>query len=143
MSEREPAEPGAGVGGRSTLYHYVITREGRAYVLYQGLLTEAHRRGLRGIRTRLLQSPTGANGGVAVCAATVTTPAGEFTAIGAAGPASPASPATGRPPERPPAPPGPPGRTLIQLAEARAKARALRDALNLDAVPFDELEGEA
>jgi hypothetical protein len=143
MSEREPAEPaepGAGVGGRSTLYHYVITREGRAYVLYQGLLAEAHRRGLRGIRTRLLQSPTGANGGVAVCAATVTTPAGEFTAVGAAGPASPASPATGRPPERPA---GPPGRTLIQLAETRAKARALRDALNLDAVPFDELEGEA
>jgi hypothetical protein len=130
----EPERSGAEAGGRSTLYHYVITRQGKDYVLYQGLLAEAHRRGLRGIRTRLLQSPTGANGGVAVCAATVTTPAGEFTATGAAGPPGTAS---GRNP-------GPPlGRTLIQLAETRAKARALRDALNLDAVPFDELEGEA
>jgi hypothetical protein len=35
------------------------------------------------------------------------------------------------------------GSTLIQLAETRAKARALTDALDADVVPFEEVDFEA
>jgi hypothetical protein len=110
------------------LHDYVITRRGTDYVLYEGLLAEAHRQGLSGIRTRLLQAPGAVNGYVALCAAAVTTPRGEFAALGEASPAT-----AGRAP----------GRTLIQAAETLAKARALRDALNADVVPFEELDPAA
>ena len=110
------------------LSHHVVTRAGTAYALYEGLLAEAHARGLRGIRTRLLQSPTGANRNVAVCLATVSTATGDFTATGEAGPGHAGLI---------------PGRTLIQVAESRAKARALRDALNADVIPFEELDADA
>jgi len=110
------------------LSDYVITRRGRAYALYEGLLAEAHRRGLSGIRTHLLQAPTAANGHLAVCAAAVTTPRGEFGALGMADPSTPGRMA---------------GSTLIQLAETRAKARALIDALGADVVPFEEVDFEA
>src|SRR5215218_412090 len=79
-------ERNAGAAGESLLHYYVINRRGADYALYEGLLGEAHRRGLRGIRTRLLQRPTAGNGQVAVCAATVLTAGGEFTATGEASP---------------------------------------------------------
>jgi hypothetical protein len=144
-------ERNAGAAGESLLHYYVINRRGTAYALYEGLLGEAHRRGLRGIRTRLLQQPTAGNGQVAVCAATVVTAGGEFTATGEASPppggATEAraagdagsgnlrrsAAASGDDPARV-------WRTLIQVAEARAKARALRDALNLDLTPLEELD---
>jgi hypothetical protein len=107
------------------LNDYVITRKGIDYALYEGLLAEAHGRGLQSIRTRLLQAPTAANGSVAICDAVVTTPRGEFTAVGEAAPGHAGLV---------------PGRSLIQVAETRAKARALRDALNADVVPFEELD---
>ena len=137
--------------GESLLHYYVINRRGTDYALYEGLLGEAHRRGLRGIRTRLLQRPTAGNGRVAVCAATVLTAGGEFTATGEASPPPGgdtaaraagdagsgnlrrSAAASGDDPARV-------WRTLIQVAEARAKARALRDALNLDLTPLEELD---
>lgn len=109
------------------LSDYIINQRGTDYALYQGLLVEAHRQGLRGIDTRLLQVPTAANGHVAVCAATVTTERGTFAGIGEAGPVS-----AGRA-----------AHTLIQMAEVRAKARALRDAVNANVVPFEELDDGA
>lgn len=135
------AARGSGPAGESALHYYVINRRGKDYALYEGLLGEAHRRGLRGIRTRLLQSPTGGNGQVAVCAATVFTPDGEFTATAAAAP-PPAAGGSGslRRGAAPADDPARVWRTLIQVAEARAKARALCDALNLDIVPLEELD---
>ena len=144
-------ERNAGAAGESLLHYYVINRRGTDYALYEGLLGEAHRRGLRGIRTRLLQRPTAGNGQVAVCAATVVTAGGEFTATGEASPPPGddrearaagdagsgnlrrSAAASGDDPARV-------WRTPIQVAETRAKARALRDALNLDLTPLEELD---
>ena len=106
---------------------YMIERQGRRFVLYAGLLEEAHSRGLRSIETDLLQIPDSENGEVAVVRATVRTEDGKFTGIGDASPENV-------------------NRTivphLIRMAETRAKARALRDAINVGVTAFEELGGE-
>jgi hypothetical protein len=107
---------------------FIVERQGRAFVMYAGLLNLAHENGLKSIRTDLIQAPTLENGYVAICAATVVLDkAGNeqiYTGIGDAaennvGPAMRAS--------------------LIRMAETRAKARALRDAVNVGVSAFEEL----
>ena len=106
---------------------YMIERQGKRFVLYAGLLEEAHSRGLRSIETELLQIPRSENGEVAIVRATVRTEDGKFTGIGDAAP-------------------GNVNRTIaphvIRMAETRAKARALRDAINVGVTAFEELGGE-
>jgi hypothetical protein len=106
---------------------YMIERQGRRFVLYAGLLEEAHSRGLRSIETELLQVPNGENGEVAIVRAVVRTEDGKFTGIGDASPENV-------------------NRTIvphvIRMAETRAKARALRDAINVGVTAFEELGGE-
>src|ERR687893_292051 len=107
---------------------FMIIRQGKQYVLFAGLLDEAHNRGLRGIDTELVQVPTSENGNVAVVKATVEMEASEgirtFSGIGDASPENV-------------------GRAivphLIRMAETRAKARALRDAVNVGATALEEL----
>ncbi len=107
---------------------FMITRQGKQYVLFAGLLDEAHNRGLRGIDTELVQVPTPENGNVAVVKATVEMEASEgnrtFSGIGDASPENV-------------------GRNIvphiIRMAETRAKARALRDAVNVGATALEEL----
>ena len=107
---------------------FMITRQGKQYVLFAGLLDEAHNRGLRGIDTELVQVPTPENGNVAVVKATVEMEASEgnrtFSGIGDASPENV-------------------GRSIvphiIRMAETRAKARALRDAVNVGATALEEL----
>ncbi|MGI8424698.1 MAG: hypothetical protein ACR2NO_11430 [Chloroflexota bacterium] len=103
---------------------FVINRQGVDYVLYAGLLDEAHAHGLSSIRTQLVQAPTGQNGQVAICLAEVTTERGTFTGLGDASPEN-ASRAMAN--------------ALIRLAETRAKARALRDAINVNMMVVEEL----
>lgn len=103
----------------------VITRGDRQYVLYAGLLDEAHRQGLKAIRTTLLQIPTEENGYVAICQAVVETEKGVFTGIGDASPANVSRQMV---------------HCLIRMAETRAKARALRDAVNVGVVALEELD---
>ena len=106
---------------------YMIERQGRRFVLYAGLLEEAHSRGLRSIETDLLQIPNSENGEVAIVRATVRTEDGKFTGIGDASPENV---------NRTIAP------HVIRMAETRAKARALRDAINVGVTAFEELGGE-
>lgn len=94
---------------------------------YAGLLTRAHDEGLKRIETMLTQVPHADNGWTAICGATVETSKGVFTGIGDANPDN-----VGRKivPH------------LIRMAETRAKARALRDAVNIGIVSMEELGGE-
>jgi hypothetical protein len=68
----------------SSLEDYVISRRGADYILYEGLLAEGHKQGLKGIRKRLVQAPSTDNGGLAVCAAVVATSGGSFSGLGEA-----------------------------------------------------------
>jgi hypothetical protein len=106
---------------------YMIERQGRRFVLYAGLLEEAHNRGLRSIETDLVQVPTKENGEVAIVKAVIRTEEGKFAGIGDASPQNV---------NRTIAP------HLIRMAETRAKARALRDAINVGVTAFEELGGE-
>ena len=103
---------------------YMIERQGKRFVLYAGLLEEAHARGLRSIETELLQVPGAENGEVAIARAVVRTEDGKFTGIGDASPQNV-------------------GRMIaphiIRMAETRAKARALRDAINVGVASIEEL----
>lgn len=103
---------------------FMVERQGRWFVLYAGLLDEAHGQGLKGIKTQLLQVPSPDNGNVAICYAEVTTEKGVFTGIGDASPDNVARMMTPH---------------ILRMAETRAKARALRDAVNVGVAALEEL----
>lgn len=103
---------------------FIIKQQGRDFVLYAGLIDMAHGQGLKSIRTTLLQAPAEENRWTAIISAEVETERGVFTGIGDASPDNVS-------------------RMLmphyIRLGETRAKARALRDALNISVTAFEEL----
>jgi hypothetical protein len=103
---------------------FLVERDGRKLVLYGGLLDLAHERGLKGITTTLVQVPSELNGMTAIVHATVETEQGTFTGLGDANPANVGSAMVPH---------------LIRLSETRAKARALRDAVNVGLVALEEL----
>jgi hypothetical protein len=108
---------------------HIINLQGREFVTYEGLLDTAHERGLKSIRTTLVQVPTEANGQIAICTAEVElVENGEvkiFTGIGDANPRNVNRNIANH---------------LIRMAETRAKARALRDAINVGMTAVEELE---
>lgn len=106
---------------------FVIERQGKSFVLYAGLLDEAHNQGLKAITTTLVQIPTDENHNVAICQANVETEKGIFTGIGDASPRNVSQMMAS---------------CLIRMAETRAKARALRDAVNIGVTALEELADE-
>ena len=102
---------------------FLVERDGRRLVLYGGLLDLAHERGLKEITTALVQVPSELNGMTAIVHATVVTVQGTFTGLGDA---NPANVGPGMVPH------------LIRLSETRAKARALRDAVNIGVAAVEE-----
>jgi hypothetical protein len=112
---------------------FMIERHGKQYVLFAGLLDAAHEAGLHSIDTMLLMPPSEGNGWTAIARCVVVMDTSEepgdrrsFTGIGDASPENV-------------------GRNIaphkIRMAETRAKARALRDAINVGATAFEELGG--
>ena len=103
---------------------YIITRQGKDFVLYEGLLDEAHQQGLKRISTTLIQIPHEDNGNMAVVQAEVETGKGIFSGIGDASPSNVNRMIVPH---------------LLRMAETRAKARALRDAVNIGVTAVEEL----
>ena len=103
---------------------FVVNRQGKDFVLYAGLLDQAHAEGLKRVTTQLVQAPTEDNGHTTIVWAEVETAKGLFTGIGDATPQNV-------------------GRMIvphaIRMAETRAKARALRDAINVGTTAVEEL----
>lgn len=95
-------------------------------IYYSELLDRAHKDGLRSIATRLIQIPSKENQFTVIVFARVRTHRGIFTGHGDASP-------TNVDPEIAP--------HIIRAAETRAKARALRDAVNCGVVAAEELSG--
>jgi phosphatidylserine/phosphatidylglycerophosphate/cardiolipin synthase-like enzyme len=125
VDERRPlmtTEPDGARGAGGLRPEWLLDRDGTRYVRYAGLLALAHARGLKRITTTLVQAPARANGHVAIAAAEVETDQGVFAAIGAA--------ALGDV-RRQMAP------ALPRLAETRAKAQALADAVNVGLPVFE------
>ena len=119
---------------------FFISRRGVRMVLYAGVLQEAHERGIRSIETELLQVPNEDNGQTAIVKATVEMLAsvelqngdheGRGPRFSGLGDASPASTSSQMVPH------------LLRLAETRAKARALKDAVNIGVVSMEEMGGD-
>ena len=110
---------------------FLVERQGKQFVLYAGLLSMGHEQGLKSVITTLVQIPNETNKNVAICTATVTLEKDgvlrEFHGIGDAAPNN-VAPAMQT--------------CLIRLAETRAKARALRDAVNVGMAALEELSDD-
>ena len=110
---------------------FLVERQGRTFCLYAGLLDLATQQGLKAIRTELIQIPADANNRVAICTATVTMEREgverTFSGVGDAAPNN-VAPAMQT--------------CLLRMAETRAKARALRDAVNIGMAALEELGDE-
>ncbi len=98
----------------------------RETIAYAELLKLAHEEGLKSIATSLVLTPSEENGRLAIVKATVETERGHFEGLGDADPGSVDAFLAPH---------------LIRVAETRAKARALRDAVNVGVVSLEELDG--
>lgn len=110
---------------------FLVERQGRTFCLYAGLLDLATQYGLRSIATEIVQIPGPDNSYTAICGAKVTMEHDgiqrTFTGLGDAAPNN-VAPAMQT--------------CLLRMAETRAKARALRDAVNIGMAAFEELSDE-
>ena len=105
------------------------------FVYYAGLLAKAHEEGLVSLETRLVQAPTADNGRMCIFEATARLSDGEKTEDGSYpvkvftchGNATPDNVGAKIRPH------------FVRMAETRAKARALRDAVNVGTVCLEEL----
>ena len=107
---------------------YIVKISGKEHVTYDGLLDEAHNRGLVGIAVEVVQQPREENGWTTIATALASFSDGRhFSEIGDANPKNCNSKIAAH---------------SIRMAATRAKARALRDALNIKGAAFEELGGD-
>jgi hypothetical protein len=106
--------------------HREAAADPKEFTVYAELLAKAHDEGLKSIQTQILAQPNDENGRRCIVKATVETEKGKFEGLGDADPSN----------VEPFLVPH-----LIRVAETRAKARALRDAVNCGIVSFEELDG--
>lgn len=100
--------------------------DSKEMVAYAELLDRAHGEGLKSIQTQILAQPSEENGHRCIVKAIVETGKGHFEGIGDADPGNVEDFLAPH---------------LIRVAETRAKARALRDAVNCGIVSSEELDG--
>jgi hypothetical protein len=100
--------------------------DSRDGIAYAELLKMAHEEGLKSIHTELLLQPCEDNGRHCIVKATVETERGHYEGLGDADPGNVEDFLAPH---------------LIRVAETRAKARALRDAVNCGVVSSEELDG--
>lgn len=98
----------------------------RESIAYAELLKLAHDEGLKSIATELVLQPSEDNGRLAIVKAAVETERGHYEGLGDADPGNVDDFLVPH---------------LIRVAETRAKARALRDAVNCGVVSSEELDG--
>src|SRR2546428_4274521 len=98
----------------------------RETIAYADLLSMAHGEGLKSLQTQILAQPNEENGHRCIVKAIVETEQGHFEGLGDADPGNVEDFLAPH---------------LIRVAETRAKARALRDAVNCGVVSFEELDG--
>jgi hypothetical protein len=107
---------------------YIVKIQGKEHVTYDGLLDEAHKKGLVSLQVEVVQQPREDNAWTTICHATASfSNGGLFQEIGDANPKNTNSKIALH---------------SIRMAATRAKARALRDALNVKGAAFEELGGE-
>lgn len=107
---------------------YITKIQGREHVTYDGLLDEAHKRGLVSIQVDVIQKPLEENNWTTICSASASFTSGLlFQEIGDANPKNTNARIAAH---------------SIRMAATRAKARALRDALNIKGAAAEELGGE-
>lgn len=102
----------------------VATKE---VVTYAGLLNRAHQEGLKKVITRLVQAPSKDNEMTAISMAKVVTDKGVFIECGDANPGNVNSKIIPH---------------IIRMSVTRAKARAMRDAVNIGALSLEEMAEE-
>ena len=104
---------------------FIVTIEGKDFVIYSGLLDYAHQKGLKSIEVELLQYPTKENNNFAISKATVIARNGDtFVDIGDANPANCNAKVV---------------KHLLRMSSTRAKARALRDFTDIGYTALEEL----
>ena len=103
---------------------FIVNRQGKDFVLFAGLLDQAHAEGLKRISTTLIQAPADDNGHMAIVHAEVEVARGVFSGLGDADPTNVGKNIAPH---------------VLRMAETRAKARALRDAINVGVTALEEL----
>lgn len=109
---------------KTALEDFIVEIDGKSFVTFSGLLNLAHETGLFSITTELIQVPSAVNGNMAIVKASVVTIAGTYTDFGDASPESVGEKFIPH---------------IIRYASTRAKARVLRDALNIGFPAIEEL----